>query len=302
MVNLTYLQSYAAVVSQGSFSAAAEYLQVSKGLVSRHVNNLEQQLNAQLLHRTTRVIRMTAAGEALYVEAQKIFSLANDAVRNVHDMTQEASGLLRFTAPISIGDRIMKDIIVPYQTLCPKVSLELNFSNQAFDLASGENDIALRAFETLPELVVAKSVGRVRNVLVASESYLSNSPKIARVQDLKSHNCILNSHQQAWNVWQLKRDGGTQQESVVVSANVASSKYATAKMLAEQGCGIANLPWYAVQEAVLQKKLCLVLEDYNLCVHEMAVIHAAQRQLPKKIRIFKDLLIEWFENHPEFSI
>lgn len=301
-MNLTYLQSYAAVISQGSFSAAAEYLQVSKGLVSRHVNNLEKQLNAQLLHRTTRVIRMTDAGESLYIEAQKILSLANSAVRNVHDMTKEANGLLRFTAPISIGDRIMQDIIIPYQRLCPKVSLELNFSNQAFDLASGENDIALRAFETLPQLVVAKSVGSVRNVLVASESYLSKYPKILRVQDLKSHNCILNSHQQAWNVWQLKSDVNAQAESVVVSANVATSKYATAKMLAEQGCGIASLPWYAVQESVVQEKLHIVLDEYYLCVHEMAVIHAAQRELPKKMRIFKELLIEWFECHPEYCI
>ena len=262
IMNLTYLQSYAAVISQGSFSAAAEHLQVSKGLVSRHVNNLEKQLNAQLLHRTTRVIRMTDAGESLYIEAQKILSLANNAVRNVHDMTKEAQGLLRFTAPISMGDRIMRDLIIPYQRLCPKVSLELNFSNQAFDLASGDNDIALRAFDALPQLVVAKSVGRVRNVLVASASYLSKNPQILRVQDLKSHNCILNSHQQAWNVWQMSSDAKAQAEPVVVSANVATSKYASAKMLAEQGCGIANLPWYRVQEAVEQNKLQLVLSDY----------------------------------------
>ncbi|MEH6446435.1 MAG: LysR family transcriptional regulator [Oceanospirillaceae bacterium] len=319
-MNLSYLQSYAAVVSQGGFSAAAEHLQVSKGLVSRHVNNLETQLNVKLLHRTTRVIRMSQAGEKLYVEAQKIFSQANSVERDIQDMTQEASGLLRFTAPISIGDRIMQDLLVPYQKECPNVALELNFSNRAFDLASGENDIGLRAFASLPELVVAKSVGKMRNVLVASVDYLNTHPTVNSLQDLKAHNCILNSHQQAWNVWQMHRqkitkvetqlastsprlptyDESLQAQPVVVSGNIATSKYATAKMLAEQGCGIASLPWYCVEPSVADNKLQRVLVDYELYVHEMAIIHAAERLLPKKLKVFKRLLVEWFVRHPQY--
>ncbi|MFT5709058.1 MAG: DNA-binding transcriptional LysR family regulator, partial [Oceanospirillaceae bacterium] len=246
---------------------------------------------------------------------QKIFSQANSVKREIQDMTQEAGGLLRFTAPISIGDRMMQDLLIPYQKECPNVALELNFSNRAFDLASGENDIALRAFVSLPELVVAKSVGKMRNVLVASTEYLKAQPTINCLQDLKAHNCILNSHQQAWNVWQMHWQKNTEAikstsalssvaclpaESVVVSGNIATSKYATAKILAEQGCGIASLPWYCVEQSVADNKLQRVLADYELYVHEMAIIHAAERQLPKKLKVFKRLLIEWFAQHPQY--
>lgn len=312
MMNLTYLQSFAAVVSQGGFSAAAEHLKVSKGLVSRHVNKLESELGTKLLHRTTRVIRLSEAGEKLYLEAQKIFSLARTVERDIQDITQEASGLLRFTAPMSIGDRIIRDLLPRYQALCPNVVLELNFSNQAYDLASGENDIALRAFETLPDLVVARSVGKMRNVLVASEQYLAKHSAIERLEDLAEHNCILNSHQQAWNVWRfepcvketsLQCEGANtldKEMPIVVNGSVATSKYATAKILAEQGVGVANLPWYFVEQAVLDKKLQLLLTQYVTFVHEMTIVHASQRQLPKKVKVFKDLLIEWFELHPEY--
>ncbi|NRA20354.1 MAG: LysR family transcriptional regulator [Oceanospirillaceae bacterium] len=303
-MNLSYLESYAAVISEGSFSAAAEHLQVSKGLISRHVQKLEKELGVLLLHRTTRVIRMSEAGQKLYRESQKIFSLAHQVQRDIVDMAQEVSGLLRFTAPISIGDRIIVDLLPKYRALCPEVMLELNFSNREYDLASGENDIALRAFASLPELVVAKPLGRVRNVLVASEQYLARYPLLTAMHQLHKHNCILNSHQQEWNLWQYAAQStvviSAEPTEIAVSGNIATSKYASAKILALQGEGIANLPWYSVDKLVKSGELTVVLPEYHFYFHQMAVIHAAQRVLPKKLRIFKALLVEWFVEHPEY--
>ena len=223
-------------------------------------------------------------------------------------MTQDVSGLLRFTAPISIGDRIIVDLLPKYRELCPKVELELNFSNQAYDMASGENDIALRAFETLPELVVAKSLVKVRNVLVASPGYLAQSSALTAVNQLHQYNCILNSHQQDWNMWLYRehsadeRGGHTTEGAteVLVTGNIATSKYASAKILALQGVGIANLPWYSVDHLVKSGELEVVLPKLCFYFHQMAVIHASQRHLPKKLQIFKRLIIEWFDQHPEY--
>ena len=200
-MNLSYLQSYCAVINSGSFAAAADALLVSKGLVSRHVQHLEADLGVVLLHRTTRVIRMSEAGQKLYNEAQKIFSIATQVQRDITDLTQEASGLLRFTASVSIGDRIIQDVLPAFREQCPEVVLELNFSNRALDLASGENDIALRAFETLSDLAVAKSIGKIRNVLVASPRYLAGRTELISINQLSEHNCILSSHQERWNMW-----------------------------------------------------------------------------------------------------
>jgi DNA-binding transcriptional LysR family regulator len=301
-MNLSYLQSYMAVIKTGSFSGGAQSLQVSKGLISRHVKHLESQLGVKLLHRTTRVIRMSEAGEILYLQAQKIFSLANEVEREICDANQDASGLLRFTAPISIGDRIIKDLLGEYKLRCPNVSLELNFTNSALDIASGENDIALRAFETLPELAVAISLGRICNVLVASPCYIKSRSKIEKLEDLADHNCILNSHQQDWNVWQFYKMPAAQKvNSIVVTGNLATSKYTSAKLLAIQGHGLANLPWYSVQDAVKNLELELVLPNYQLFVHEIAVVHAQQRQLPKKLSVFKQLIVDWFTENSEYT-
>ena len=261
----------------------------------------------KLLHRTTRKLRMSEAGEKLYLQAEKILNLAGAVQQDINDLTQEASGVLRFTAPISIGDRIIEDLLPKFIALCPKVTVELNFSNRAYDLASGENDIALRAFDVLPELVVAKSLGRVRNVLVASKAYLKNSEKINGIHDLNRHNCIQFSHQRDWNIWDFYQQSSTSTSTstsavqrIVATGNLATSKYASAKVLALKGLGIANLPFYAVDKFIEQGQLVRVLPNYQLCLHEMTIIHAAQRQLPKKLQIFKGLIVDWFTEHPEY--
>jgi len=301
-MNLSYLQSYCAVINSGSFAAAADALLVSKGLVSRHVQHLEADLGVVLLHRTTRVIRMSEAGQKLYNEAQKIFSIATQVQRDIADLTQEASGLLRFTASVSIGDRIIQDVLPAFREQCPEVVLELNFSNRALDLASGENDIALRAFEALPDLAVAKSIGKIRNVLVASTEYLAQRAVLIHINQLSEHNCILSSHQQSWNMWHFEQSdrGEEAVQSILVSGNIATSKYASAKILAMQGEGIANLPLYAVDKELKSGALQLVLAQYPLYIHDMAIVHAKQRHMPKKLQIFKALLIDWFAQHPEY--
>jgi DNA-binding transcriptional LysR family regulator len=89
--------------------------------------------------------------------------------------------------------------------------------------------------------------------------------------------------------------------SIVVTGNLATSKYSSAKLLAIQGHGVANLPWYSVQEAVKNFELQLILPNYQLFVHQIAVVHAQQRQLPKKLSVFKQLIIDWFAENSEYT-
>ncbi len=152
-MNIAHLASFYEVVLRGSFSAAADTLGVSKGMLSRHVSALESSLNAQLLQRTTRRLSLTEAGKTLYQQAGEIFALARQAEQDIQALTEEDGGRLRFTCPVSTGDRMVSELLASFAALCPGVEVELNFTNQMVDMSQGENDIALRAMNEVPRKI-----------------------------------------------------------------------------------------------------------------------------------------------------
>ncbi len=172
-MDITHLASFYEVVQRGSFSAAADALGVSKGMLSRHVSALESALNAQLLQRTTRRLSLTEAGRGLHQQAGEIFALAREAEEGIRALTEEDSGRLRFTCPVSTGDRMVSELLARFAELCPGVQVELNFTNAMIDMSQGENDIALRAMELIPDNLVALPLGRLKDVVVASPALLA---------------------------------------------------------------------------------------------------------------------------------
>lgn len=167
-MDISHLASFYEVVQKGSFSAAADGLGVSKGMLSRHVSALETTLNAQLLQRTTRRLSLTEAGRTLYQQAGEIFALARQAEQDIQALTEEDGGRLRFTCPVSTGDRMVNDLLARFAELCPGVQVELNFTNAMIDMSQGEHDIALRAMSSIPDNLVALPLGRLKDVVVAS--------------------------------------------------------------------------------------------------------------------------------------
>ncbi|WP_428625220.1 LysR family transcriptional regulator [Sedimenticola sp.] len=299
-MKIDHLESFYHVVQQGGFSAAAEYLGVSKGLVSRHVRSLETTLNAKLLHRTTRVVNLTESGQHLYQHAIQIFSLAKEAEQVVQDLTQEASGILRFTAPITLGERVLGDLLPPFWEQCPQVKVETNFTSKAFKIVDGDQDIALRAYDTLPENVVAKSVGQLRNMVVASPDYVQRMGAPNSPIDLHQHPCILFKHVERGSHWLF--ESADTKEIVSVNGPLSVSQYSTARHMALTGFGIANLPYYQVEQDIQQGRLEALLTDTRTYSHDLYILHASHLYLPKKLRLFKELLSEWFTQNRRYLL
>lgn len=319
-MNVHYLEAFYHVAKQGGFSAAAEHLEVSKGLISRHVRQLESSLNTQLFYRTTRFVKLTEAGEQLYRKAEHIFLLAREAEQDILDVTEESSGILRFTSPLPIGEKVIADILPRFQQLCPQVKVILNFTSTVFNISHGEQDIALRISNNLPDDVVAKHIGIIRNIPVASPEFLhkhgilnhtpngtlKNKPKntLHSAQQINEYPCILFNHQRSWDTWQIyplpyQEDGYTE---ITIQGSVYANQYTTARQLALLGQGIANIPLYLIDEDIKTQRLVPVLPDCVIPMHPLYIIHAAQRRVPRKIQLFKQLLAEWFTQNPEFLL
>lgn len=300
MMDITHLASFYEVVQRGSFSAAADALGVSKGMLSRHVSALESALNAQLLQRTTRRLSLTEAGRVLHQQAGEIFALAREAEEGIRALTEEDSGRLRFTCPVSTGDRMVSELLARFAELCPGVQVELNFTNAMIDMSQGENDIALRAMELIPDNLVTLSLGRLKDVVVASPALLAREGIPATPYELGGRSCLLQGHNPDWEQWHFRQ--GEEEAHILVQGRVRANHYSTLLQLARAGMGFAKCPLMLVEASLARGELVAVLTEWQTGLHPIHVLHAQQRRVPRKIRLFKQVLAQWFAERPHYLL
>lgn len=300
MMDITHLASFYEVVQRGSFSAAADALGVSKGMLSRHVSALESALNAQLLQRTTRRLSLTEAGRVLHQQAGEIFALAREAEEGIRALTEEDSGRLRFTCPVSTGDRMVSELLARFAELCPGVQVELNFTNAMIDMSQGENDIALRAMELIPDNLVALPLGRLKDVVVASPALLAREGIPATPYELGGRSCLLQGHNPDWEQWHFRQ--GEEEAHILVQGRVRANHYSTLLQLARAGMGFAKCPLMLVEASLARGELVAVLTEWQTGLHPIHVLHAQQRRVPRNIRLFKQVLAQWFAERPHYLL
>lgn len=298
-MNLTYLQTFLIVAEESSFTKAAEILDVSKGLVSRHVQRLEETLNTKLFHRTTRSISLTEVGEELYTKAKQIQLLAIEAEMRIKDLTQEVSGDLKVTAPIEFGRALCRHIIPSFRELYPKINLVLDFGPMKKKIESGDFDVAFRAYDDLPNDVVAKDLGFIRNVLVSTASYAKNHEQNV-IEDIHRCDFILNSQNERWN--QLELIKGEQKYHVEVTGTLSSNTYSSILELVLQELGVASLPYYLVEELLDSGELIQIFPEWSVKAHKFSMVYAQRRVTPKKLATFNQVVTQWLESNPLYTI
>lgn len=298
-MNLTYLQTFRVVAEERSFTKAAETLDVSKGLVSRHIQKLEEALNSRLFHRTTRSIRLTEVGEELYSKAKQIQLLATEAEMRVKDITQEVAGDLKVTAPIEFGRALCRHVIPSFRQQYPKVNLTLDFGPMKKKIESGDFDVAFRAYDELPGDVIANDLGYIRNVLVCSANY-AKGKRLAAIEDIHQCTFILNSQNERWN--QLELISNEQSYDVEVTGSLRSNTYNSILELAIQGMGVASLPYYQGEDLIESGDLVHVFPEWSVKAHKLSLIYAQRRVTPKKLVTFNLAVKQWLESNNLYMI
>lgn len=298
-MNLTYLQTFLVVAEEGSFTKAAEVLDVSKGLVSRHVSNLEKTLNARLFHRTTRRITLSEVGDELLTKAKQIQLLASEAEIRVKDITQEFAGDLKVTGPYEFGKALCRHVIPSFIREHPQINLILDFGPLKREIASGDFDIAFRAYETLPDDVVGRSLGYIRNVLVCGKGFAEKN-KVLSIKDLHHRSFILNGQNDRWN--QLTMVNGQKEYQIEVSGSLVSNTYSSILSLAEQDLGIACLPYYQVEKQIKEGELVHLLPLWGVKTHRLSLLYAQRKITPRKLISFNDAVIKWLESNNLYLI
>ncbi len=283
---------FVAVIESGGFSAAARTLGVSKSAVSKRINHLESHLGVRLLHRTTRKLSLTEAGELYYEHAAQALSAAGKAEDAVTKLQGEPQGKLKISSPMSFGRLHVAPLIPKFLQRYPKLQIDLMMDDKNIDLVAGGFDIAIRAGDMPDSTLIARKLAPLRQVLCASPTYIERYGMPVTPSELCKRNCILFSYSGDANEWTLNKDD--QSEAVMVSGSYRVNNSEAILEALREGVGIGRLPTFVAGPDLKAGNLLRVLDSYHMPDHIFYAVFPERQYLPAKVRAFLDFAVEYF--------
>ena len=283
---------FVAVVENGGFSAAARTLGISKSAVSKRINQLEKHLGVRLLHRTTRKLSLTEAGERYFEHAAQALTAAGQAEDAVTELQGEPQGNLKISSPMSFGRLHVAPLIPKFLQRYPKLQIDLVMDDQKVDLVSGGFDVAIRAGNLPASTLIARKLAPVRQVLCASPDYIDRYGRPATPAELSDHNCVLYSYSSDANEWTLIGEGGP--ETVTVSGSYQVNNSEALLEALREGVGIGRLPTFVAGPDLKTGRLVKLFESYRIPEFTIYAVYPERQYLPAKVRAFLDFAIEYF--------
>jgi DNA-binding transcriptional LysR family regulator len=280
------------VVEHGSFISAARALRLPKTTVSRKVQDLETRLGAQLLHRTTRKLGMTEAGNIYYEHCQRIARELDEAESAVGQLQGGPRGWLRITAPYSMGIERIAPLLGQFHALHPEVRVEMVLTNDPLDLIDKEIDVALRVGNLPDSNLVARRLATLRTQVYASGQYLDRHGEPLHPDDLQHHRTLAMTKQRdnAGYTWPL-HDGGNGGEYRIEPVFVANDPAGLRGALLG-GEGLMLCSDIMVKAYVEAGYLRRVLPGWIGPEYELNALFPRGRVQSPKIRAFVDFLVE----------
>lgn len=288
------------VVDSGSLSAAAEKLDMSRPVVTRYVAELEQWTGARLLHRTTRRLSLTAAGEELLPRCRQVLELTGDMQAAVRHPAEAPSGQLRITCSASFAQAQLADAVAEYVRRYPAVAVDLVLLDRAVNLVDERIDLAIRVAVEIDPNLIARRLTVCRSVVCASPAYLKAHGQPLRVEELAQRNCLTHSYF-GRSLWNFTRKDSGEPVSVAVAGNVSTNDAASLMFLARAGAGIAMLPTYLTAELLQAGELVPLFADCEPQVVGMYAVYASRKHMPATLRTMLDFLAERFTEVPAWD-
>ena len=281
------------VVELGSFTKAADALAISKAAVSKYVSRLEQRLGARLLHRTTRRLGLTEAGDALYARSRAALAELVEAENDVAQLTGKPRGLLRVTAPSYFGVTMLASRLKEFRARYPDVTVDLDLSERIVDIVKERFDVAVRISAMPDSSLVATRLMPCPTALVGSPAYFRRHGLPATPADLSAHEGIGYSIMKAPSEWRFRAAKG-RSITVSVQSTIRCNNDFAIKQFALDGLGIANFPSFFVEAELASGKLVQVLADYPGPELSLNAVYETRRHLLPKVAAFLGFLKERF--------
>jgi DNA-binding transcriptional LysR family regulator len=294
------LQAFVAVVEAGSFTAAADRLDIAKSAVSRRISALEERLGVQLLRRTTRRLNLTDTGQSFYEHSARILADLDEAEAAVGQAHGELRGNLRVALPMSFGLRHMSAPIAEFSRRHPRVTFDLNLNDRRIDLVEEGVDVAIRIGRLADSTLIARRLFEARTVVCASPDYLERRGMPRTPVDLLDHDCLAYSNLPDPGRW-VCTDAAGEKHTVNVNVVMTASSGDFLCAAAAEGLGIAVQPTFIAGDAIGRGDLQPILTDYGWPVTPAYAIYPPTRHLSYRVREFIDFLAASFADTPRWD-
>jgi len=287
---LDEIEIFIKVAELGSFSAAAESLNIPQSSVSRKIQRLEDHLEVRLLNRTTRQVKVTTAGQKYYLHCIQILKDIAEANRSVKSINEAPKGLLRITAPIESVNLFLGEIVDEFLKLYPEIEVDVVASNTIINPIEEGFAVATRLAHLKDSTLIARPLGQPRDYLCVAPCYIEKYGYPADIEDLSLHKCLRMSNPEPLSTWELHR--GKERKLVSVKGPAVVNSLVLLHKLTCSGHGIAKLPSYLCRKNIENGSLINLFPDWSFPIRTLSVVYPSSRHLSANVRIFIDYLLE----------
>ncbi len=295
MDRIDAMQAFIAVADLGGFAPAARKLGLSPSGVTRLIAALEERLGARLLQRTTRSVALTDAGARYLERARRILADVEEAEASVQDERTRPSGRLVVSAPIGFGRLHVGPVMSEYLKRHADVFGELRLTDSMVNLVEDGVDLAVRIGHLADSSLVARHVGEMRRIVVASPGYLKAQGEPKTPEAIASHQTIQFGGAAASPDWRFVRDGNEIRVTPVPRLTTNSADAAIG--YAVRGGGLTRVLAYQAADAIKAGRLKILLAKFEPPSLPIHIVYPTSRLLSAKVRAFIDLVVEISDWH-----
>ncbi len=283
-----------AAVDRGSFSGASRDLGLPLATVSRKVAQLEAHLNAVLVTRSTKGLELTPAGRNYVVAARSIMDQLNEVERAAAGEYTEPRGDLVVTAPTMFGRLHVLPVVTAFLQSYPEVSVGLALTGRVVNLQDDQVDLALRIGQLPDSSLIATRLGTVRRVCCASPGYLAANGRPLAPEDVVQHNVVSLRSVSSPGSWTFESAG--KEITVPLRSRLSVSTVDAAIDAALFGVGLFRTLSYQLVEHIRNRRLEVVLEEFEPAPRPVHLVHDRQHRMPLKLRAFIDFAVPQFRD------
>lgn len=292
MDTLTRMRTFVEVVEAGGFSAAARKMGRSKALISKYVRELEDELGARLLNRTTRTLSLTEVGQTYARDATEILQRIDDLQNSVGDAHAAARGRLKVSAPRTFGDGELGRAIMDFVMEEPDITLELHLEDRFVDLVDEGFDVAIRISSLSDSSLIARRLSAFRIVCCASPAVIAAHGRPELPGDLVDLPCVIDVNVNRGH-WPFMVEG--ERVTIAAKGRVDVNSPNVARQAALAGLGFVMVPHLVVSDDIAAGRLLPVLEAFETSAIAIHAVYPHRRHLSGKVRAFIDFLVRWFD-------
>jgi len=294
---LNDIEAFLLVIETGSITAAALRLDISKSAVSKRINDLEQALGAQLLHRSTRGVAATDRGQLFYQRARDLVLQLDDAATSAIEDEDNLCGQVRIAAPMTFGRKYLGPMLFGLMQQHPRLDLVVDLDDRKVDVEGGGYDLAIRITQPLKDMsLVARKLGLSRRVVVCSPDYATRHGMPQSLEQLAAHRCIGYAYVHSGQLWQFEAAAPEQPpRTALVTSTLVFNNGEVMCDAAIAGLGVCLLPRFIAADALRDGRLLEVALPDTPLPDIIYALYPGRRFQSRKVRAVLDYLRLQFE-------